>query len=260
MMASNSSMNLVGFRTLVRREVRRTIQVINQVIWPPMISTLLYVLIIGMSLGSRMNTVVGVPYLDFLIPGLIALTVVETSYGESSSSLFQHRFMNSIQELLTAPLAYWEIVGGFVFASVARAMVLGNMLMLYLPLFSHRWPAHWVLYLVMMALIATFFSSIGMIAALMGEKWDQIAFPQTFIFTPLIWVGGSFSPLALLPAQVQTLARFNPIFYLLDGFRYSVLDVHEAPVWASFGLATVLAVGSLGIVMRLFQIGYKLRA
>lgn len=255
-----TSMNLIGFRTLVRREVRRTLQVINQVVWPPLISTLLYVLIIGMSLGARMKTVVGVPYLDFLIPGLIALTVVETSYGEASSSLFQHRFMNSIQELLTAPLAYWEIVGGLVLSSVLRSVVLGNLLMLYLPIFAHRWPAHWVLYIVMMTLIATFFSAVGMIAALLGEKWDQIAFPQTFIFTPLIWIGGSFSPLELLPPQLQTLARFNPIFYLLDGFRYAILDVHEAPVWLSVGLATLIAVVALGIVLRLFSIGYKLRA
>jgi ABC-2 type transport system permease protein len=259
-MSARTGMNGIGFRTLVRREVRRTLQIINQVVWPPLISTLLYVLIIGMSLGSRMQNVLGVPYLDFLIPGLIALTVIETSYGEASSSLFQHRFMNSIQELLTAPLAYWEIVGGLVLSSVARAVVLGSLLLLYLPIFSHRWPAHLLLSLVMMALIATFFSAIGMIAALMGEKWDQIAFPQTFVFTPLIWIGGSFSPISLLPGPVQTLARFNPIFYLLDGFRFAVLDVHEAPIWASIGLAFLLAGAATGTVLQMFKVGYKLRA
>jgi ABC-2 type transport system permease protein len=253
-------MNGIGFRTLVRREIRRTMQVINQVIWPPVVSTLLYILIIGMSLGGRVQEVVGVPYLTYLIPGLIALTVVESSYGESSSSLFQHRFMNSIQELLISPLAYWEIVGGFVMGSVARALVLGNMLMLFLPVFAHRWPAHWGLYLLQMVLISVFFSSVGLIMALWGEKWDQIAIPQTFIFTPLIWIGGSFSPLALLPGPLQTAARFNPIFYLLDGFRYAMLDVHEAPVWASIGLAAILAGGAFALVLRLFQVGYKLRA
>jgi ABC-2 type transport system permease protein len=234
--------------------------VINQVIWPPVVSTLLYILIIGMSLGGRVQEVVGVPYLTYLIPGLVALTVVESSYGESSASLFQHRFMNSIQELLISPLAYWEIVGGFVMGSVARALLLGNMLMLFLPVFAHRWPAHWGLYLVQMVLISVFFSSVGLIMGLWGEKWDQIAIPQTFIFTPLIWIGGSFSPLALLPGPLQTVARFNPIFYLLDGFRYAMLDVHEAPVWASIGLAFLLAAGAFAGVLRLFQVGYKLRA
>jgi ABC-2 type transport system permease protein len=253
-------MNGIGFRTLVRREIRRTIQVINQVIWPPVVSTLLYILIIGMSLGGRVQEVVGVPYLTYLIPGLVALTVVESSYGESSSSLFQHRFMNSIQELLISPLSYWEIVGGFVMGSVARALVLGNMLMLFLPIFAHRWPAHWDLYVLQMVLISVFFSSLGLIMGLWGEKWDQIAIPQTFIFTPLIWIGGSFSPLALLPGPLQTVARFNPIFYLLDGFRYAMLDVHEAPVWASIGLAFVLAAGTFALALRLFQVGYKLRA
>jgi ABC-2 type transport system permease protein len=259
-MSSSIGVNTIGLRTLIRREIRRTIQVINQVIWPPVISTLLYILIIGMSLGGRVQEVVGVPYLTYLIPGLIALTVVESSYGESSASLFQHRFMNSIQELLISPLAYWEIVAGFIMGSVTRALILGNMLMLFLPFFAGRWPAHWGLYLLMMVLISVFFSALGLAIALWGEKWDQIAIPQTFIFTPLIWIGGSFSPLALLPGPLQTVARFNPIFYLLDGFRYAMLDVHEAPIWASFGLATLFAAGMVAVVLHLFRIGYKLRA
>jgi len=252
--------NSVGFRTLVRREIRRTTSILNQVVWPPLVSTLLYVLIIGMSLGSRVQTVSGVPYLAFLIPGLIAMTVIESSFSESSASLFQHRFMNSIQELLTAPLAYWEIVGGFVIGSVLRALILGNMLMFFLPAFTGRWPAHWLLYLFLMVTISVFFSAIGLIMALKAEKWDHIAIPQTFIFMPLIWVGGAFSPLSLLPEQVRTLAQGNPIFYMIDGFRFAMLGVNEAPVWASVGVTVVLAAVALSVALHLFRIGYKLRA
>lgn len=251
--------NRVGFATLARRELKRTFSIINQVVWPPIVSTLLYVLVIGMSIGSRVETASGVPYLAFLIPGLIALTVIESSYAESSASLFQHRFMNSIQELLTAPLAYWEIVWGFVLGSLARALILGNLLMLFLPVFTGRWPANWLLYLLLMTLISMLFSCVGLIMGLWAEKWDQIAIPQTFIFMPLIWVGGTFSPLSLLPGPLQTLAYANPIFYLVDAFRYAVLGVHEAPLWVSLGVSVLLAGAALATVLKLFEKGYKLR-
>ena len=252
-------MNAVGLTTLVRRELRRTFQVINQVIWPPIISTLLYVVVIGLSVGSRIETASGVPYVVFLIPGLIALTVIEASYAESSASLFQHRFMNSIQELLISPLAYWEIVIGFVAGSVARALLLGNLLMLFLPLFTGRWPANWALFLLMMVLMSVLFSGVGMVMALIAEKWDHIAIPQTFVFMPLIWVGGAFSPLALLPEQIRPFAYVNPMFYVIDGFRYATLGVAEAPVWASIGVTAALAAIAMGVVLRLFQVGWKLR-
>jgi ABC-2 type transport system permease protein len=251
--------NAIGFETLVKRELKRTFSIINQVIWPPIVSTLLYVLIIGMSLGGRVQSVTGVPYLTFLIPGLIALTVIESSYGESSASLFQHRFMNSIQELLTAPLSHVEIVGGFILGSLARAMLLGNLLMLFLPIFAHTWPANWILYLILMAAISVMFSAIGLIVGLIGDKWDQIAIPQTFIFMPLIWVGGAFSPLSLLPGPLQWIARVNPIFYLIDGFRYAMLGTSEAPVWLSLTVTFALTAIALWVVLALFKRGYKLR-
>ena len=252
-------MNAIGLQTLVRREMRRTFQIINQVIWPPIISTLLYVLIIGLSVGSRIETTSGMPYVTFLIPGLIALTVIEASYGEASASLFQHRFMNSIQELLVAPLAAWEIVLGFIAGSVARALLLGNLLMLFLPVFGHRWPAHWVLYLFYMVLIAVLFSCIGMLMGLIAEKWDHVAIPQTFFFMPLIWVGGAFSPLSLMPDAIRPIAFFNPMFYVIDGFRWATLGTSEASIWLSLGVTLTLTALAFGVVLKLFSTGWKLR-
>ncbi len=251
--------NRIGFVTLVRRELRRTLQIVNQVVWPPLISTLLYILIIGLSVGSRIQIDTGVPYVAFLIPGLVALTVIESSYGEGSSSLFQHRFMNSIQELLVAPLSYWEIVGGFIFGSVVRALVLGCLLLLFLPTFSGLWPGSWVLTLLLMTLISVLFTAIGLLMALYAEKWDQIAIPQVFVFTPLIWVGGAFSPLQLLPASLQTVARFNPMFYIIDGLRQAVLGVGEAPFWVSLLVTLTLSAGFLYWVLHCFKTGFKLR-
>ncbi|MEB3198293.1 MAG: ABC transporter permease [Candidatus Sericytochromatia bacterium] len=252
-------MNTLGLLTLCRRELRRTFQIINQVVWPPIVSTLLYILIIGISVGGRIETTSGVPYVVFLIPGLVILTVIEASFAESSASLFQHRFMNSIQELLTAPLSAFEIVCGFVSGSVARALLLGNLLLLFLPLFTGRWPAHVMLYLGLMVLVAVLFSAIGLLMGLWAEKWDHIAIPQTFFFTPLIWLGGAFSPLSLLPEAARPLAAFNPMFYLIDGFRYAVLDVAEVPLWQSLGVTVALTALALGAVLELFRRGWKLR-
>ncbi|MFP5503210.1 MAG: ABC transporter permease [Candidatus Sericytochromatia bacterium] len=251
--------NVIGFRSLILRELKRTFSIINQVVWPPIVSTLLFVLIIGMSLGSRIQADTGVSYMAFLIPGLIVMTVIESSYAESSASLFQHRFMNSIQELLTAPLAYYEIVLGFVLGSMARALLLGNLLLLFLPVFAGTWPSNWFLYLLMMALISITFSGIGLVMALLAEKWDHIAIPQTFAFMPLIWVGSAFTPLHLLPAPLQTLAYFNPMFYLIDGFRFALVGTASAPVWASVLFTILAAATSLGVVLKLFKDGYKLR-
>src|SRR5581483_4096370 len=116
--------NPVGFLTLVKRELVRTYKIINQVIWPPIITTLLYVFVFGLALGSRISSVQGVGYAQFLIPGLIMLQVIDSSYGECSSSLFQARFMNSIQEMLTAPMSAMEIVGGYVLGSLARSLLI----------------------------------------------------------------------------------------------------------------------------------------
>jgi ABC-2 type transport system permease protein len=252
-------MNLIGFQTLARRELRRTFQIINQVVWPPIVSTLLYVLIIGLSVGGRLEAATGMRYVEFLIPGLIALTVIEASFAESSASLFQHRFMNSIQELLTAPLSAFEIVAGFLTGSVARALLLGNLLMLFLPVFTHRWPVHWGLYLVLMVVIAVLFSSVGLIVGLWAEKWDHVAIPQTFLFTPLIWLGGAFSPVALMPEALRGVAQANPFYYVIDAFRFAVLGRAEAPLALSIGITLALAIGASALALRLFAVGWKLR-
>ena len=254
-----NNFNAIGFESLVRRELKRTFSIINQVIWPPLISTLLYVLVIGMSLGGRIEMATGVPYLAYLIPGLIALTVIDSSYAESSASLFQHRFMGSIQELLIAPLASYELVAGFMIGSAVRALMLGNLLLLFLPVFTGRWPAHWLLYLLLMLVLSVLFSAVGLIMGLLAEKWDHVAIPTTFVFTPLIWVGGAFTPLVLLPEPLRLLAWANPMFYLVDAFRFSVVGVSEAPLWASIGVTVTLATIATGVVLKLFESGSKLR-
>jgi ABC-2 type transport system permease protein len=251
--------NPIGLWTLIKRELVRTYKVINQVIWPPIITTILYVLVFGLGLGSRVQDVQGVPYAAFLIPGLIMLQVIDQTYGESSSSLFQSRFMNSIHELLVSPLSAVEIVTGFIVSSVLRALLIAFLILGVGFVMVHTLPHDWPLYFFMTILVATLFASIGIIFGLLAEKFDHIAVFTTFVITPLVFVGGVFTSSQFLPPFVREVSLFNPMFYMIDAFRYSFTGRSDVPLGLSIAIVVVLTILSLGIALRMTATGYKLR-
>lgn len=253
------TVNWVALFTLVKREMVRTLKVINQVIWPPVITTVLYVTIFGIALGSRIKSVQGVSYSEFLIPGLIMLQVIDSSYGECSSSVFQGRFMNSIQELLIAPMSSGEMVFGFLLGSLARALVIANIIMVLGLFFVHTAPANWVLYFFVMIVVSLLFSSLGVIFGLMAEKFDHLAVLTTFAITPLVFVGGVFTSAQLLPPAVRHAELANPMFYTVDAFRYSYTGQSYLPLWVSLTVICVLMVAAMAIALRMTAVGYKLR-
>ena len=245
--------------TLMKREMKRTLKIINQVIWPPVITTILYVSIFGLALGSRIRTVQGVSYAEFLIPGLIMLQVIDSSYGECSSSVFQGRFMNSIQEMLIAPMSATEIVIGYVAGSLLRAVLIANLIMVLGLILVHTAPHHWFLYLLIMILVSVLFSALGIIFGLMAEKFDHIAVLTTFAITPLVFVGGVFTSVQFLPPVMRTISLFNPMFYTIDAFRYTYTSQSYLHLWFSIGTIAVLAAIALAIALRMTAVGYKLR-
>jgi ABC-2 type transport system permease protein len=245
--------------TLTKREIVRSLKIINQVIWPPIITTLLYVFVFGLALGSRIPSVQGVTYAQFLIPGLIMLQVIDSSYGECSSSLFQGRFMNSIQELLIAPLSAYELVAGYVLGSLARSLLIAALITVLGVVLVHIAPRDWLLYLLVIALVSMLFSALGLIFGLLADKFDHIAILTTFVITPLTFVGGVFTSATMLPPALRTFELFNPIFYTIDAFRRSYTgDSYLAPGF-SVGMVALLTVGSLAVILRLMGLGYKLR-
>jgi ABC-2 type transport system permease protein len=251
--------NPVGLWTLVKREIIRSLKIINQVIWPPIITTLLYVFIFGLALGSRIPVVQGVSYAQFLIPGLIMLQVIDASYGECSSSLFQARFMNSIQELLIAPMSAFEIVSGYILGSVARSFLIAGLITALGALLVHSVPRDWMLYVGVIAMVSVLFSALGLIFGLVADKFDHIAILTTFVITPLTFVGGVFTSAEMLPETLRRVELFNPIFYTIDAFRRSYTGFsYLAPVF-SLAMIALLAVISLAIILRMTAIGYKLR-
>jgi ABC-2 type transport system permease protein len=251
--------NFVGLVTLIRREFKRTLMVINQVVWPPVISTLLYIYVFGLALGSRIKTIDGVSYVEFLLPGLVMLDVISSSYDESSSSMFQQRFMNSIQELLIAPLSYVEILVGFLTGSVVRGVVIGNLVMAIGVVLVHVGPHDVGAYFYFMSVTALLFSASGMIAGILGKTWDNLAIITTFLITPLTFIGGVFSSLSMLPPLFQRLALVNPMVYMIDGLRYSYTGTVEVNLYADAVVVTSLAAAALFGAFVLMKRGVNLR-
>jgi ABC-2 type transport system permease protein len=252
-------LNPYGLWTLVKREMIRSLKIINQVIWPPIITTLLYVFVFGLALGSRITSVQGVSYAQFLIPGLIMLQVIDSSYGECSSSLFQGRFMNSIQELLIAPMSALEIVAGYVLGSLARALLIAGLITALGVVLVHIAPHDWLLYFGVIAMVSVLFSALGLIFGLIADKFDHIAILTTFVITPLTFVGGVFTSATMLPPLLRNLELFNPIFYTIDAFRRSYTGQSYLAPGYSIAMIALLAAVALGTVLRMTSIGYKLR-
>lgn len=254
-----AAFNSVGLWTLVRREIVRSLKILNQVVWPPIITTLLYVFVFGLALGSRIQNVQGVNYSQFLIPGLIMLQVIDSSYGECSSSLFQARFMNSIQEMLIAPMSAFEIVAGYVLGSLARSLLIAGLITALGVVLVHAVPQEWALYLAVICLVSILFSALGLVFGLLAEKFDHIAILTTFVITPLTFVGGVFTSASMLPPVLQKLELVNPIFYTIDAFRRSYTGQSFLPPSWSIAAIVVLTVIALGAVLRMMGSGYKLR-
>ncbi|MDQ6930254.1 MAG: ABC transporter permease [Candidatus Eremiobacteraeota bacterium] len=252
-------MNWIAMWTLIKREMKRTFKIINQVIWPPVITTLLYVFVFGLALGSRIKNVGGVSYAEFLIPGLIMLQVIDSSYGECSSSVFQGRFMNSIQEMLIAPMSAPEMVFGYILGSVVRAVLIANIIMLLGLLFVHTLPHNWGLYFFVMILVSILFSALGIIFGLMAEKFDHLAVLTTFAITPLVFVGGVFTSVQFLPPALRGISLFNPMFYTIDAFRYTYTGESYLALWRSLGIIGLLTAIALALALRMTAAGYKLR-
>ncbi|MBV9271305.1 MAG: ABC transporter permease [Candidatus Eremiobacteraeota bacterium] len=245
--------------TLMKREMVRSLKIINQVIWPPVMTTLLYVSIFGIALGSRIKNLQGVSYAEFLIPGLIMLQVIDSSYGECSSSVFQGRFMNSIQEMLIAPMSAVEMVVGYILGSLIRAMLIASLIMVLGLLLVHTMPHEWPLYFFVIILVSVLFSALGIIFGLMAEKFDHLAVLTTFVITPLVFVGGVFTSAQLLPPLLRQLELFNPMFYTIDAFRHSYTGQSFLPLSYSLGAIALLAALALTFALRMMSTGYKLR-
>ena len=252
--------NLVALRTVARREVARILRIGAQTLVPPAITMTLYFLIFGNLIGSRIGTMDGISYMDFIVPGLVMMSVIQNAYGNISSSFFGAKFGRHVEELLVSPMPNWVILGGYVAGGVLRGVMVGAIVLCIAMLFTRVQIPHPLVTLATVLLGATIFSLAGFVNAVYAKKFDDIAIVPTFILTPLTYLGGVFYSVTLLPAWAETATRLNPIFYMVNAFRYGLLGTSDVPVGIAFGLMAffVFALGALGL--RLLKRGVGLRS
>jgi ABC-2 type transport system permease protein len=253
--------NPIGVLALAKREIYRFFSVANQTIFPPLVSSALFMYIFGIAIGSRVNfSATGLTYLQFIIPGLMAMHLITSSYENTSSSLFIGRWHNHIQEILLAPLSYIEMVLGLLAGGVARGIVVCSGVWMISLLFAPGLIAHPLAMLYFMVMISVIFSCAGMMGALWAEDFGMLSIWNTYLIVPLALLGGVFHPLFMLPAALQILSHFNPLYYLVSGIRYSMTNVTDTPAMTCAVVSLVLAGTIFAATVYLFKIGYKLRS
>ena len=251
--------NLTALYTIVRRELTRILRIWGQTLVPPAITMTLYFLIFGNLVGRRIGDMGGFTYMDFIVPGLVMMAVIQNAYGNISSSFFGAKFGRHVEELLVSPMPNWVILGGYVAGGVLRGLMVGIIVLIIAMFFTHVRVPHPLVMLSTVLLGATVFSLAGFVNAVYAKKFDDIAIIPTFILTPLTYLGGVFYSIMLLPPFAQTLTHLNPIFYMVNAFRYGLLDRSDVPLSLAYlvMLAFVVALSALGLNLLTRGVGLR---
>lgn len=254
------SANLTALYTLIRREVSRILRIWSQTLVPPAITMTLYFLIFGGLIGSRVGDMGGFDYMAFIVPGLVMMSVIQNSYGNISSSFFGAKFGRHIEELMVSPMPNWVILTGYVSGAVLRGLMVGVIVMCIAMLFTAVRIPHPLITLGALLLGASIFSLAGFVNAVYAKKFDDIAIIPTFILTPLTYLGGVFYSVSLLPDWAATATRLNPVFYMVNAFRYGLLGVSDVPVWQAFVLMGVFVIALAAFALHLLRRGTGMRS
>ncbi len=252
--------NPIGVLSLSKREILRFWTVGTQTLCPPLISSALFMYIFGVAIGSRLDfSGTGMTYLGFIIPGLMTMHLISSSYENTSSSLFIARWHNHIQEVLLSPLSYFEMVLGLLAGGVARALIVCTGVFCISHIFTVTHIEHFFFLIYFALMISVIFSCAGMMAALWAEDFSMLTMWNTYVIIPMVFLGGVFHPISLLPRILKIITVFNPMYYLVSGVRFSVTGVSDFPIIISVIVAFGMAVSFFGLAVYLFKIGYKLR-
>jgi len=249
----------VGFQTLFYKETLRFWKVATQTVAAPIVTTMLYLLIFGHVLEGRVEVYPGVSYTGFLIPGLVMMSVLQNAFANSSSSLIQSKITGNLVFILVPPLSHWEIIAAYVLASMVRGLVVGCGVFLITAWFadlSFVAPL-WILAFALLG--AAILGTMGVIAGIWAEKFDQLAAFQNFLIMPATFLSGVFYSIHSLPPVWQTVSHFNPFFYMIDGFRHGFFGVSDIAPWTSLAIVSLFFVLLAAIAVNLLARGYKLR-
>ena len=256
----NTLLNWHAIRAIYRFEMARTFRTITQSIASPVLSTSLYFVVFGAAIGSRMGDIDGISYGAFIIPGLIMLSLLNESISNASFGIYMPKWAGTIYELLSAPVSYIEVVIGYVGAAASKSLILGILILVTARIFVPYEIAHPFWMLGFLLLTAVTFSLFGFIIGLWADDFQKLQLVPLMIVTPLTFLGGAFYSVSMLPPAWQTIALFNPVVYLISGFRWSFYGVADVNVGISLAAILGFLVACLVAVWWIFRTGWRLKA
>jgi ABC-2 type transport system permease protein len=254
------TINWIGASAIYRFEMARWFRTIGGSLLTPVLSTSLYFIVFGAAIGSRMAEVDGVPYGAFIVPGLIMLTVLTESVNNASFGIHMPKWSGTIYELLSAPVSAFEAVAGYVGAAATKSVLIGLVILGTARLFFPFSIDHPVLMLVFLALTAFAFSLFGFCIGIWAETWERLNIVPSLILTPLTFLGGTFYSISMLPDVWQTVSLFNPVVYIISGFRWCFFSASDVDPGLSFTIVALFAASSLAAVWWIFRTGWRLKA
>lgn len=253
-------MNLISVKAIYTFEMARFFRTLFQSIASPVISTSLYFIVFGSAVASRMGEIDGVSYGAFIVPGLVMLSILTESISNASFGIYMPRFSGTIYEILSAPVSPFQIVLGYVGAAASKSIILGGIILLTARLFVPYHIAHPIWMLGFLVLTSVTFSLFGFIIGVWADGFEKLQIVPMLVITPLTFLGGSFYSIKMLPPLWQKLTLFNPVVYLVSGFRWSFYEVSDVGVMLSLGMTGIFLLVCLVIVWLIFRTGYKIKA
>ncbi|MHA1554855.1 MAG: ABC transporter permease [Alphaproteobacteria bacterium] len=252
-------MNVHAVWAIYRFEMARTARTLLQSVVSPVISTSLYFVVFGAAIGSRISEVDGVAYGAFIVPGLVMLSLLTQSITNASFGIYFPKFIGTIFELLSAPVSPLEIVLGYVGAAATKSIILGLIILATATLFVPMQLAHPIWMLVFLVLTSVSFSLFGFLIGIWADSFERLQIIPLLIITPLVFLGGSFYSISMLPPVWQTVTLFNPVVYLVSGFRWSFYEIADVSVGVSLAMITVFLVLCVSTAWWIFSTGYKIK-
>jgi ABC-2 type transport system permease protein len=256
----NFSQIWTSFYTIVRKDVVRMFRIWPQTFLPSVVTSVLYFLVFGTIIGERIGEFAGVPYLHFIVPGLVMLAVVTNAFTNTASTFFQAKFFSrNIDEILVSPTPPWAIIAGYVAGGMVRGIIVGILVLLVSLFFAVPPVEHLSIIALFLILSSLIFSLGGLVNGIYAKNFDGITIVPTFVLTPLVYLGGVFYSVSALPGWWQQFTFANPIFYLINGFRYGFLGFADVSLWLSFGVLCALSAILIGVNWYLLRTGLGLK-
>lgn len=248
------------FITFLRRETLRIKEIIGQAVLSPVINSTLYFIVFGISIGSQLDEVQGISYLAFIVPGIIMQSVINNTYANGGFALFLMKILGNVVDLLVSPLRNAEMLIAYIISSMIRAGIIAFVIWLISLFFTPFQVDHPIIILTFFTLTSAIFSIIGLIVAIFAKEFEQMSLIPTFILTPLTFLGGVFYSIETLPEFWRTASMFNPIVYMVSGFRYGFYGISDVNIGLSLVIITITTAALFGLALHILQKGYKLRA